>query len=92
MQGGVLLWTIHDFLSYGTIEGVAHQGYATCPICGPNFKGEYYVELGKQTYTETRCWLPEGHPYRSPRMVDHSNGKIETHRKPRPITTKEQLN
>jgi hypothetical protein len=65
---------------------VAHQVYATYPICGLDFKGEYSVELGKQTYFEIRCWLPEAHPYRLPRMVDHFNGKIQTCNKPHPIT------
>jgi len=64
IQRGVLLWTIHDFPSYGIFAKVAHQGYATCPICGLDFKGEHFVELGKQTYTKTRQWLPKKHPYR----------------------------
>jgi len=46
----VLLWTIHDFLGYGIIAGVEHQGFAACLICGPKLRGEHYVELGKQTY------------------------------------------
>jgi hypothetical protein len=32
----VLLWTIHDFLGYGTMGGFSHQGYAACPWCGPD--------------------------------------------------------
>jgi hypothetical protein len=32
---GVLLWTIHDFLGYGCVVGVAHQRYVACPICKP---------------------------------------------------------
>jgi hypothetical protein len=47
---GILFWTIHDFSDYGCVVGVAHQGYATCPICGLEFKGEHSIELGKQTY------------------------------------------
>ena len=43
---GVLLWTIHDFPGYGTVAGVAHQGYAACPVCGPHFKGGHLVLLG----------------------------------------------
>jgi hypothetical protein len=31
---GVILWTIHDFLGYGTVGGFAHQGYVACPWCG----------------------------------------------------------
>ena len=43
----ILLWTIHDFPGYGTVAGVAHQGYVACPICGPDFRGEHSIELGK---------------------------------------------
>ncbi len=79
---GILLWTIHDFPSYNTMAGVAHQGYVACPICEPNFKGEHYVELGKHIYTKTRRWLIEGHPYRLARMKNHFDGQIETRSKP----------
>jgi hypothetical protein len=61
---GILLWTIHDFLGYDTMAKMAHQGYVACPICGPNFKGEHSMELGKYTYTQTKRWLRKGHPYR----------------------------
>jgi hypothetical protein len=43
----ILLWTIHNFPGYGTVVGVAHQGYAACPVCRPHFKGEHFIELGK---------------------------------------------
>ena len=49
----ILLWTIHDFPGYGTVTGVAHQGYVVCPMCGPGFRVEHSIELMKQTYTET---------------------------------------
>ena len=87
----VLLWTIHDFPGYGTVAGVAHQGYAACPVCGPQFKGEHSVELGKQTYTDTRRWLPHDHPWRSPTMKDHFNGRNEFRGKPDVVTGSEQL-
>jgi hypothetical protein len=37
----MLIWTIHDFLGYGIVVGVAHQGFVACLICGPRFKGEF---------------------------------------------------
>jgi hypothetical protein len=43
----VLLWTIHDFLGYGTVGGFSHQGYAGCLWCGPELGAEHFVELGK---------------------------------------------
>jgi hypothetical protein len=44
---GMLFWTIHDFPRYGIVAKVAHQGFASCPICGPKFRGEHSVELSK---------------------------------------------
>lgn len=32
----MLLWTIHNFSGYKTVEGFSHQGYAACPWCGMN--------------------------------------------------------
>ena len=87
----VLLWTIHDFPGYGTVAGVAHQGYAACPVCGPQFRGEHSVELGKQTYTDTRRWLPFDDPWRSTSMNGHFNGREETRGKPNTVTAEEQL-
>ena len=87
----ILLWTIHDFLGYGTVAGVAHQGYATCPVCGPQFKGDHSVKLGKQTYTDTRRWLPHDDQWRSTRMKDHFNGCVEDRAKPTVVTADEQV-
>jgi hypothetical protein len=89
---GILLWTIHDFLGYGTMVGVAHQCYVTCPICGPYFKGEHFVELGKHAYTKIRKWLTKKHvPYKLAGMKDHFDGQIGTCNKPKNVTSEEQL-
>ena len=87
----VVFWTIHDFPGYGTVAGVAHQGYAACPICGPQFKGEHSVELGKQTYTDTRRWLPHNDPWRSTAMNALFNGREEDREKPTAVTAEEQV-
>jgi hypothetical protein len=87
----ILLWTIHDFPGYGTVAGVAHQGYAACPVCGPHFKGEHSIELGKQTYTDTRRWLAHDDPWRSPEMKDHFNGRMEVRGKPNVVNANEQV-
>ena len=87
----MLLWTIHDFLGYGTVGGFSHQGYAACPWCGVHLGAEHSTELGKCTYGGTRRWLLEDHPYRSERMKDHFNGAQETRSKPPAITMEEQL-
>ena len=86
----ILLWTIHDFPGYGTVAGVAHQGYVACPVCGPDFRGEHSIELGKQTYTDTRRWLPPDDPWRASRMKDHFNNREEGRGPPRVVTAEEQ--
>jgi hypothetical protein len=86
----ILVWTIHDFPGYGTVAGVAHQGYVACPVCGPDFRGEHSIELGKCTYTDTRRWLPRDDPWRSSRMKDHFNGRIEERGPPTMVTGEEQ--
>jgi hypothetical protein len=85
------LWIIHDFLGYGTVAGVAHQGYAACPVCGPHFKGEHSIELGKQTYIDTRRWLAYDDPWRSLEMKDHFNGCMEVRGKPNVVNANEQM-
>ena len=87
----VLLWTMHDFPGYGTVAGVAHQGYAACPVCGPQFRGEHSIELGKQTYTDTRRWLPHDDPWRSAAMKDLFNGREENRGKPDVVNAVEQV-
>jgi hypothetical protein len=87
----MLLWTIHDFPGLGTVEGFSHQGYAACPWCGEHLGAEHSVELGKCTYGGTRRWLSDGHPYRSQRMKDHFDGKMEERPKPRSVGVEDQM-
>ncbi len=88
---GMLIWTIHNFPWYGIVARVAHQGFVTCPICGPKFKEEHLVELWKQTYIGTCRWLPKRHPYKTTRMKDHFNGHLETCPNPKIVIANEQL-
>ena len=53
--------------------------------------GEHSIELGKLTYTDTRRWLPQDDPWRSSRMKDHFNGRIEQSGPPTVVTAEEQL-
>jgi hypothetical protein len=69
-----MLWTIHDFPGYGVVAMVTHQGFVVCPICGLDFRGEHFIELGKMVYTQTQRWLPNEHPYRSEGMKDNFIG------------------
>jgi len=31
---GILIWTIHDFPTYGLVARCVTEGYKGCPICG----------------------------------------------------------
>ena len=42
-----LLWIIHDFPSYGIVAGVVYLGYVAYLVCGPHFKGEHSIKIGK---------------------------------------------
>jgi hypothetical protein len=87
----IMLWTIHDFLGYGVVTGVAHHGFDVCPICGLDFKGEYLIELRKMTYTQRQRWLSIGHPYRSEGTKYNFIGQLETCMRPKVVIAKEQL-
>jgi hypothetical protein len=87
----ILLWIIHNFPGCRTVVGVAHQGYIACQMCGPDFRGEHSIELGKQTYTDTRRWLPHDDPWRSARIKDNFDGCIEERGPPTVFTAEEQL-
>jgi hypothetical protein len=88
---GVLMWTIHDYLGYGTVGGFAHQGYAGCPYCGPELGAKHSMELEKQIYRGTRRWLDPDHPYCSERMKCHFNVETEDRPRPRIVTMEEQI-
>jgi hypothetical protein len=66
----MLIWTIHDFPRYRTIDGFAHQGFATCPWCGEDLDAEHSTELGKQTYGGCCQWLTANHILRSDAVED----------------------
>ena len=87
----MFLWTIHNFLGYGTVGGFAHEGFAACPSCGCNLGVEHSVEQGKQTYTGTRRWLPSGHPYKSDDMKEHFIGFAETGPRPKVVSAEDQV-
>jgi hypothetical protein len=87
----MLVWTIYDFLGYGTVGGFSHQGYVDCPYCGLELGAIHSMGLGKQLYAGTRRWLDHSHPYHSRRMEVHFDGKPEVHEKPRLVIVDEQI-
>jgi hypothetical protein len=60
----ILMWIIHDFLTYGLVAGCVHQGYKACPICGLDLITCHSMKLGKVVYEGSHRWLVRGHPYR----------------------------
>ena len=87
----MLLWTIYDFPGYNTVGGFLYQGFVACPCCGSNLRVEHSVELGKHTFTGTRQWLPDGHPYKADAMKQHFTGVLETRPKPEVLSLEEQI-
>lgn len=59
----MLIWSIHDFPTYGLVAGCVHQGYKACPTCGPCLTTCHSLELGKVVYEGPSQWLVRGHPY-----------------------------
>ena len=46
---GMLLWTIHDYPTYGLISGCATKGYQGCPICGLQVDSRFSKSLKKKS-------------------------------------------
>ena len=87
----MVLWTMHDFLGYGTVGDFFHQGFAACPLCGKDLGAEHSTKLCKCTFGGTRRWLLDDHPYRSEGMKDHFNSFMEKWPKPCTVTVEEQI-
>ncbi len=77
---GILMWAIHDLLTYGLLSGEVTKGYKGCPAYGPNNGFHHSRALGKIIYCQHRKLLPLNHPFRS-NSCD-LDGKVE--RKPLP--------
>ena len=61
----MLIWTIHDFPSYGTLSGCNVHGYLGCPICGEESEASWLKKSGKLFYHSHRRFLPQSHKFRS---------------------------
>jgi hypothetical protein len=83
---GILIWTIHDFPTYGLVVGCVTKGYKGCPICGPDIVAWYSKHMRKMIYIGHRCWLGHTHPYH--RNKCWCDGKLETKRTLKPIFPK----
>ncbi|CAL2247806.1 unnamed protein product [Prunus armeniaca] len=86
---GVLLWTINDFPTYGSLSGCVVKGYKACPICGDDTPSQRLKNGHKICYTGHRKWLPINHPYRRQRAA--FDRKLEYGTPPEPLTGEEVL-
>jgi hypothetical protein len=80
---GTLIWTIQDFLGYGTVARVIDQGFVACPICGSKFKMEHSLELGNKPTLEHVNGFHKGIHIKTTRIKDHFNGQLETYNGPK---------
>lgn len=82
---GILLWTVHDFPTYGLLAGCRVKGYLACPICGPEGEGRWSEYLRKVVYCGHRKFLPHDHKFRKMRTA--FNGEIDDRDPPLKVTT-----
>jgi hypothetical protein len=59
----MVIWTINDFSGYGLLFGCMHQGYVSCPKCGPQTTSRHSTSLKKSMYMGHYKWLWHRHPY-----------------------------
>ena len=67
-----LLWTIHDFLAYGSLSSWSTKGYKACPTCNENTSSQGI--RSNICYMGHRRFLPLNHNWRRSRQHD---GKLE---------------
>ena len=75
----ILMWSIHDFPTYGLLAGQVTKGYRVCPPCGPHVSTRRSKSLGKNVYLGHHCYLAMHHLYR--RLKSSFDGE-EDHRGP----------
>lgn len=86
----ILLWTMHDFPTYGVVAGCVTKGYKGCPICGPNTISRRSLALHKNVYdNQYRRFLPRGHPWRRP--CPEFGGVGESRAPPPKVTSQEVI-
>ena len=57
----ILMWTMHDFPSYGECSGLATSGYHACLVFGPRINARYSQSLKKMVYQGHKMFLPPDH-------------------------------
>nr|XP_048328552.1 uncharacterized protein LOC125422128 [Ziziphus jujuba var. spinosa] len=81
-----VLWTIHDFPTYGTLSGWSTKGYKACPTCNEDTSSQ--ALRSKICYMGHRRYLSINHAWRNNRQYD---GKPEQRLAPRQFSGAEIL-
>ena len=85
-----LLYTNHDFLDYGKLASISHQGYCTCPPCGEQLWGQYSPECWKFMYREAQHWLQTSSYLHSYALNHFFDGQDKRRRRPQAKTLAKQ--
>ncbi|GJZ49321.1 reverse transcriptase domain-containing protein [Tanacetum coccineum] len=59
----VVLWTINDYPTLGTLCGCPYSGFKGCVVCGKDINCVRLFALSKQSYVGHRRYLPYNHPF-----------------------------
>ena len=70
------MWTINDFLGYGSLSGWSTKGYMACPCCNEQTSSKRLSS--KIYYMGHRRYLPLDHGWRRSKLFD---GQLETRSK-----------
>ncbi|KAJ9538975.1 hypothetical protein OSB04_031708 [Centaurea solstitialis] len=83
----VVLWTINDYPTLGTLCGSPYSGYKGCVVCREKTQCVRLPYSGKQSYAGHRRYLPYDHPFR--RQKKALIGKRELGYAPIPMSGEE---
>ncbi|KAL7594807.1 hypothetical protein Lser_V15G29251 [Lactuca serriola] len=86
----VVLWTINDYPTLGTLSGCPYNDFQGYAVCGEETQCIRLSESNKQGYAGHRRFLPYGHPSR--RQKKEFNGQQEFSPSPEPMNGEEIYN
>jgi hypothetical protein len=74
----IVLWTIHNFPTYGTIADCTRKGFKGCPVCRPNTKARRFCVLRKVVFDhQAQRELPVGHNLWQDRIHFRGQSEVE---------------
>ncbi|GJT05537.1 putative transposon, En/Spm-like protein [Tanacetum coccineum] len=86
----VVLWTINDYPSLGTLCGCPYSGFKGCVVCGKETHCVRLSASSKQSYAGHIRYLPYNHPFRKQKKA--FNGQQECQLAPIPLTREQIYN